>query len=311
MDLEQQRRGHQRQSGLSKGADTKGKAGFVYFRKTINVTGPISEATAITTVDNSFTLFVNGQKVGAGKDFTHPDRFDLSKLLKPGENVIAIEGVNNLPANVAPTPETAIAGTENPAGLLFYLRVRAGAKGAEKTTEIISDKSWTMSEEKIAGWEKPGFQSAGWSNAVDLGAMLMLPWRLTKKVVFEKLPENKLGTIRASLVAADPLQVALGRPNREQVVTTRPVEATTLQALEMTNGETLADILNRGAKNLAGRKMTGRELIQQIFTEALGRKANSAELKEAEELVGAPVKKEGVEDFLWAMAMLPEFQLIY
>jgi hypothetical protein len=212
---------------------------------------------------------------------------------------------------VVPTPETAIAGTENPAGLLFYLRVRTGAKGAEKTTEIISDKSWTASEEKMAGWEKPDFQSANWSNAVDLGAMTMLPWRLSKKVIFSQLPENKTGTVRAALVAADPLMVALGRPNREQVVTTRPVEATTLQALEMTNGETLADILNRGAKNLAAGKIASRELAQQLFEQALGRKPSSTELKNSEELLGKPVKKEGVEDFLWAMTMLPEFQLIY
>ena len=31
----------------------------------------------------------------------------------------------------------------------------------------------------------------------------------------------------------------------------------------------------------------------------------------AEEMVGTPVKKEGLEDLLWAMTMLPEFQLIY
>jgi len=28
-------------------------------------------------------------------------------------------------------------------------------------------------------------------------------------------------------------------------------------------------------------------------------------------MVGTPMKKEGVEDLSWAMAMLPEFQLIY
>src|SRR2546422_11367414 len=28
-------------------------------------------------------------------------------------------------------------------------------------------------------------------------------------------------------------------------------------------------------------------------------------------MVGTPVKREGVEDLLWAMTMLPEFQLIY
>jgi hypothetical protein len=31
----------------------------------------------------------------------------------------------------------------------------------------------------------------------------------------------------------------------------------------------------------------------------------------ARDLVGSPARKEGVEDLLWAMTMLPEFQLIY
>ena len=31
----------------------------------------------------------------------------------------------------------------------------------------------------------------------------------------------------------------------------------------------------------------------------------------AQELIGKPARKEGLEDFLWAIAMLPEFQLIY
>ncbi len=42
--------------------------------------------------------------------------------------------------------------------------------------------------------------------------------------------------IRASLVPADPLLRSLGRPNREQVVSTRPEQLTTLQALELSNG---------------------------------------------------------------------------
>ena len=39
--------------------------------------------------------------------------------------------------------------------------------------------------------------------------------------------------------------------------------------------------------------------------------AGSLSERLAEEMVGTPVKKEGVEDLLWAMTMLPEFQLIY
>ena len=43
---------------------------------------------------------------------------------------------------------------------------------------------------------------------------------------------------------------ALGRPIRDQVVTTRPESFTTLEALDLTNGAVLADLLARGADNL-------------------------------------------------------------
>ena len=45
---------------------------------------------------------------------------------------------------------------------------------------------------------------------------------------------------------------ALGRPIRDQVTSTRPTEATTLQALELVNGEILARALLRGARRLLG-----------------------------------------------------------
>ena len=57
---------------------------------------------------------------------------------------------------------------------------------------------------------------------------------------------------RAGLVAANPLMLALGRPNREQVVTTRTSAATTLQTLELLNGPTLADHLRQRGGALQG-----------------------------------------------------------
>ncbi len=53
-------------------------------------------------------------------------------------------------------------------------------------------------------------------------------------------------------LAANPLTRALGRPIRDQVYGTRDNQATTLQALELVNGETLTHWLNRGARNLLG-----------------------------------------------------------
>jgi hypothetical protein len=118
--------------------------------------------------------------------------------------------------------------------------------------------------------------------------------------------------VRAALVDNDPLMTALGRPNREQVVTTRSSTATTLEALEMTNGSTLAGLLERGAQHVVQEwPKSNRELVGAIYERALSRKPTKDELRLAEEMVGSPVKKEGVEDLLWAMTMLPEFQLIY
>jgi hypothetical protein len=51
---------------------------------------------------------------------------------------------------------------------------------------------------------------------------------------------------------SSPLTRSLGRPIRDQVYTRRNTDATTLQALEVVNGETLDNLLARGAKRMLG-----------------------------------------------------------
>ncbi len=130
------------------------------------------------------------------------------------------------------------------------------------------------------------------------------------KFTTNQLAELK-GRTRAALVAADPLMVALDRPNREQVVTVRQSTPTTLQALELTNGGTLNDTLKRGAAKLASSTDT-KTLVQQTYLKAFSRKPGAAERRMASALVGAKQPTAGgTEDFLWAIVMQPEFQLIY
>ena len=59
--------------------------------------------------------------------------------------------------------------------------------------------------------------------------------------------------LRAVFTFIDPLQASLGRPNREQVVTTRPQTMTTLEAIHLANGPILAGHLNRAATSLQKR----------------------------------------------------------
>ena len=52
--------------------------------------------------------------------------------------------------------------------------------------------------------------------------------------------------------ASTDLTRALGRPIRDQIIATRPTQSTTLQALELTNGEQLTQWLSRGARRMTG-----------------------------------------------------------
>src|SRR3569833_76095 len=46
---------------------------------------------AFDGVSSFFDLYINGQKVGMGKDSRTPVEFDITKFLKPGKNLIALE----------------------------------------------------------------------------------------------------------------------------------------------------------------------------------------------------------------------------
>jgi hypothetical protein len=146
-----------------------------------------------------------------------------------------------------------------------------------------------------------------------LGGVTLAPWRLGDTFLeLAAAPKDTLPVTRASLMGADPLMVALGRPNREQIVTVRSDQATTLQALELTNGSTFAGLLKEAADQLlAGARDDTGKLVTSLYEGALSRQPSPHELQLAAEVVGSPAKSEGVQDLLWGLAMLPEFQLIH
>jgi hypothetical protein len=118
--------------------------------------------------------------------------------------------------------------------------------------------------------------------------------------------------VRVTLVDCDPLMRSLGRPNREQVVTTRPEQLTTLQALDLANGQILTTTLARGAANIlkANPKASPDELVEWVFVRALSRKPTAGERSAARGLLGEKPTAESVADLLWAVVLLPEFQLV-
>ena len=104
----------------------------------------------------------------------------------------------------------------------------------------------------------------------------------------------------------DSLQAALGRPNREQVVSSRPDTLTTLEAINLANGPELAGLMSAGAEKLAT-EGTPKELAEKVFRASLSREPTTLETKVALEMLGEKPGKEQIEDFLWSVFMLPEF----
>jgi hypothetical protein len=117
---------------------------------------------------------------------------------------------------------------------------------------------------------------------------------------------------RASLVSSDLLMRSLGRPNREQVVTDRPTMLTTLQALDLSNSPLLAETLSRGAANISKRFANAdpATVVNWLYESALSRLPTTEERTIAMEVLGTPPSPQGIEDLVWLVIMLPEFQII-
>ncbi|WP_349680605.1 DUF1549 domain-containing protein [Flavihumibacter sp. UBA7668] len=131
-------------------------------------------------------------------------------------------------------------------------------------------------------------------------------------IVSNLLPDSvrwNMPFARAALVKNDPFLIALGRPARETVTTSRSSQANLIQALELTNGTILHEAVKRAAEKWKNKLPA--EMIPDVYKKALGRNPTSDETDLAKKALGAKPDASAVQDFLWVMAMHPEFQLIY
>jgi len=133
-------------------------------------------------------------------------------------------------------------------------------------------------------------------------------------IVYNLLPKDIKGKMpfpRASLVKNDPFLTALGRPNRETVTTSRSSQANLLQALELTNGAQFNNVMKRGAEKWIKKYPDPKTMIQSIYRNTLGRLPTEKEEQTARLALGNVPTDAAVQDFIWAMALHPEFQLVY
>jgi len=273
------------------------------FRRQLVLDSDVDSATCVITCDNGFELYVNGKKIGTGDNWADPKSFDLSPALLKGANQIVVVGSN--------------AGSSPNIAALFF-QVNVSLKGGARV-RMATDASWEWT--KSVPNARGSFAAAGKVKA-KVAEVVWQPVALVKSDAWRKaevrMAEMLAGVdgmsslpARASLMKSDLLQRALGRPNREQIVSMRPNELSTLEAIDLSNGQALTNLLAAGAAKLKKRSWSSPEAFARwLYLSALSREPAPAELKVAAGMVGAEISEQGIADLLWAVCMLPEFQTI-
>ncbi len=258
----------------------------------------VDSAGAIITCDNEYTLFVNGKQVAKDPDWTTVEAVSLTKVLKAGKNQIVV-----IAKNAGDKP--------NAAALYFEANATTNDR---QTLRLFTNDRWQYSTKgieirgKLAEVKADDLQPvhrvealAVWQNAVNTNGAGLLAQAATTG--------NQM--VRASLLKSDALMRSLGRPNRDQIVSQRPNELTTLEAIDLANGQTLADWLHRGAEKLSGDGYTEtKPTTDYLYRFALSRPPTDQEMAVAVETFGNQLNAQAIEDLLWALIMLPEFQLV-
>ncbi|MFO1481721.1 MAG: DUF1553 domain-containing protein [Verrucomicrobiaceae bacterium] len=268
----------------------------ITLRKTIKLDDDPASASAVVTCDNEFTLYVNNRKVSEGNDWTKLAAVPLQTALKKGANSIIAVAKN---AGNGP----------NAAGFFFDARVR-DANGKELA--ISSDDTWEWSAKLPGGKEgrMAAFDPKDWKKASVVKTLSVWQKALDGQApaLLAQGAASNGRMIRASLMKSDFLMRTLGRPNRDQIVTERPNELSTLEAIDLANGSILADTIAKGAKRLL--EASKSDLASELYRHALSRDPSDAEKKLANEILGTKPTQQGIEDLLWSLCMLPEFQVV-
>lgn len=270
----------------------------ITLKSSVKLPGAVERGGAVITCDNSFILFINGREVIRGDDWSKPQAVALHTLLKKGDNDFVIVATN---AGDSP----------NPAGLFFEARL-VMQDGTEMT--IATDESWQFSDKAPASREgRQGAVAGPWKPATVVPAVGVWTEAVNASApqLLAQAVSGNIPMIRASLLKNDFLMKSLGRPMREQIVSMRPSELTTLEAIDLYNGKSLADAIALGGQNLASRQWNqADDLIRYIYQFALSRDPDAAELATVDEYFSEPVAASEVSDVLWAIMMTPEFMLV-
>lgn len=270
----------------------------IVMRHSFAVAGHVQRAVAVITCDNEHVLFINGKKLSTSDNWEQVQRVSLDKALrKTGSNDILVVAKN---AGAGP----------NPAGLFMDVRIML-ADGKEQRVSTGDGWEWSSTLPDANGKFKTPAED--WKPVVVVPPVPAWTDRTNGPAAayLAELTPGNMPMVRSALVKSDFLMRSLGRPNRDQIVSMRPDELTTLEAIDLSNGATLASALAKGAEQIVAQKWASNDdLVRWIYVHALARTPTATELAAALEVLGDKPTAPAVADVLWAVLMQPEFLFV-
>jgi putative membrane-bound dehydrogenase-like protein len=130
-----------------------------YLRRTFELTQKVEAATLWVTADNRYTAYVNGKKVGSGKNWATAGKYDVAPLLVVGRNVLAIEAINE----------------GGVAAAIARLHLRTADR---KEQTIVTDARTKITQTAGKNWLDPAYDDSSWQAAIALGDATIAPWNL-------------------------------------------------------------------------------------------------------------------------------------
>lgn len=271
----------------------------ILLRREFTPARTVRSAGIVAAADNAFVLYLNDEEILSGDSWNDLEAAPVTSRLKGEGNRILIVAENR-----GPKP--------NPAGVFCALRIEYD-DGNEEI--IVTGEDWKVSQ-TVPLMEEPGKWNLDTHDWEAARVLVNTTWKEKTDIrVGSVLASASVGSdrrVRASLLKADALMRSLGRPNRDQIVTSRPGELTALEALELSTSAALIETLGRGAEKLVASVVYGdtEALIEEIYLSLLTRFPGRGEVSMLRGTLGTKPDTETLTDLLWALVMTPEFFIL-
>ncbi len=124
----------------------------------IPVDTAVTHARLAMTVDNEFTLFLDGRELGRGAEWRELFDYDVTHLMSPGKHILAVKAYNSSFA----------------AGMIFGLRIDLAD---HRVIEVKSDPTWRIVSEGARGWVTKTKAPNSWPPATIRSPLGADPWK--------------------------------------------------------------------------------------------------------------------------------------